>query len=85
MNPLARVQQEKNPNHKCFLIDFPSSGLFKKVTRRGNAHLRGRRMKNPFDTITEELGINRLSQNFMTAKLDRAFRGTDLEAVEMSW
>ena len=42
-------------------------------------------MKNPFDTITEELGINRLPQNFMTAKLDRAFRGTDLEAVEMSW
>ncbi|KAK4575760.1 hypothetical protein RGQ29_026638 [Quercus rubra] len=42
-------------------------------------------MKNPFDTITEGLGINRLSQNFMTAKFDGAFKGTDLEAVEMSW
>ena len=34
MNPLACVQQEKNPNIKCFLIDPPGSGLFKKVTRR---------------------------------------------------
>ncbi|KAK7821037.1 cysteine synthase 2 [Quercus suber] len=50
-----------------------------------SAHQRGQRIKNPFDTITEELGINRLSQNFMTAKLDGAFRGADLEAVEMSW
>ncbi|XP_075671232.1 cysteine synthase 2-like isoform X2 [Castanea sativa] len=44
----------------------------------------GQRLKNPFDTITEGIGINRLTQNFMMAKLDGAFRGTDLEAVEMS-
>lgn len=44
----------------------------------------GRRLKNPFDTITEGIGINRLTQNFMMAKLDGAFRGTDKEAVEMS-
>ena len=25
----------------------------------------GQRLKNPFDTITEALGINRLTQNFM--------------------
>lgn len=44
----------------------------------------GRRLKNPFDTITEGIGINRITQNFMKAQLDGAFRGTDLEAVEMS-
>lgn len=44
----------------------------------------GRRLKNPFDTITEGIGINRLTKNFMMAKLDGAFRGTDKEAVEMS-
>ena len=44
----------------------------------------GQRLKNPFDTITEGIGINRLTQNFMMAKLDGAFRGTYLEAVEMS-
>lgn len=44
----------------------------------------GQRLKNPFDTITEGIGINRLTKNFMMAKLDGAFRGTDMEAVEMS-
>lgn len=44
----------------------------------------GKRLKNPFDTITEGIGINRLTKNFAMAKLDGAFRGTDKEAVEMS-
>lgn len=44
----------------------------------------GKRLRNPFDTITEGIGINRLTQNFMMARLDGAFRGTDKEAVEMS-
>lgn len=46
---------------------------------------KGRRLKNPFDTITEGLGKYRLAQNFMMAKLDGTFRGTDLKGVEMSW
>lgn len=44
----------------------------------------GHRLKNPFDTITEGIGINRLTKNFKLAELDGAFRGTDIEAVEMS-
>lgn len=44
----------------------------------------GRRLKNPFDTITEGIGINRITENFKLAKLDGAFQGTDMEAVEMS-
>ena len=79
--------RKKNPNIKCFLIDPPGSGLFNKVTR-GVMYTReeaeGQRLKNLFGTITEGMGINRLTQNFMMAKLDGAFRGTDLEAVEMS-
>lgn len=81
------VQQERNSNIKCFLIDPPGSGLFNKVTR-GVMYTReeaeGQRLKNPFDTITEGIGINRITKNFMMAKLDGAFRGTDKEAVEMS-
>ncbi|KAL6009597.1 hypothetical protein ACLOJK_000025 [Asimina triloba] len=84
---VSRFLQEKNPNIKCFLIDPPGSGLFNKVTR-GVLYTReeaeGQRLKNPFDTITEGIGINRLTKNFMMAKLDGAFRGTDIEAVEMS-
>lgn len=79
--------QEKDPNIKCFLIDPPGSGLFNKVTRGvmyTKEEAEGRRLKNPFDTITEGIGINRLTRNFMMAELDGAFQGTDIEAVEMS-
>ncbi|KAL5548620.1 hypothetical protein UlMin_003851 [Ulmus minor] len=84
---VSRFLQEKNPNIKCFLVDPPGSGLFNKVTRGvmyAKEEAEGRRLKNPFDTITEGIGINRTTQNFMMAELDGAFRGTDLEAVEMS-
>ncbi|XP_031493462.1 cysteine synthase 2 [Nymphaea colorata] len=85
---VSRFLQERNHDIKCFLVDPPGSGLYNKVTR-GVMYTReeaeGRRLKNPFDTITEGIGINRLTKNFMMAtKLDGAFRGTDREAVEMS-
>ena len=81
------ILQDKNSNIKCFLIDPPGSGLFNKVTRGvmyTKEEAEGKRLKNPFDTITEGIGINRLTQNFLLAELDGAFRGTDREAVEMS-
>ncbi|WOH00179.1 hypothetical protein DCAR_0519537 [Daucus carota subsp. sativus] len=84
---VSRFLKEKDPNIKCFLIDPPGSGLFNKVTRGvmyTKEEAEGRRLKNPFDTITEGIGINRLTENFKMAELDGAFRGTDLEAVEMS-
>ncbi|KAK8959057.1 hypothetical protein KSP40_PGU008225 [Platanthera guangdongensis] len=84
---ISRYLKEKNPNVKCFLIDPPGSGLFNRVIR-GVMYTReeaeGRRLKNPFDTIIEGIGINRLTKNFMMAELDGAYRGTDKEAVEMS-
>lgn len=80
-------RQEKKSSVKCYLIDPPGSGLFNKVTR-GVMYTReeaeGKRLKNPFDTITEGIGINRLTENFKLAALDGAFRGSDKEAVEMS-
>lgn len=84
---LATFVQEKNSNIKCFLIDPPGSGLFNKVTRGvmyTKEEAEGRRLKNPFDTVTEGIGINRLTENFKLAELDGAFRGTDIQAVEMS-
>ncbi|KAL2481773.1 Pyridoxal-5'-phosphate-dependent enzyme family protein [Abeliophyllum distichum] len=84
---ISRFLKEKDSNIKCFLIDPPGSGLFNKVTR-GVMYTReeaeGQRLKNPFDTITEGIGINRLTENFKMSELDGAFRGTDIEAVEMS-
>ena len=43
----------------------------------------GKRLKNPQDTITEGIGINRMTNNFKRAHIDGAFKGTDREAVEM--
>lgn len=84
---VSRYLKEKDSSIKCFLIDPPGSGLFNKVTR-GVMYTRqeaeGRRLKNPFDTITEGIGINRLTENFKIAVLDGAFQGSDIEAVEMS-
>lgn len=83
----SHIQQEKNSSIKCFLIDPPGSGLFNKVTRGvmyTKEEAEGRRLKNPFDTITEGIGINRLTENFKMAVLDGAFQGSDKDAVEMS-
>ncbi|PON33370.1 Tryptophan synthase beta subunit-like PLP-dependent enzyme [Parasponia andersonii] len=84
---VSKFLQEKNPNIKCVLIVPPGSGLFNKVTRGvmyTKEEAEGRRLKNPFDTITEGIGVNSITQNFKMAKLDGALRGTDREAVEMS-
>ncbi len=37
----------------------------------------GKRLRNPFDTITEGIGINRITQNFEMAMIDGAFKGDD--------
>ncbi|EMS61964.1 Cysteine synthase 2 [Triticum urartu] len=84
---VSRYLKEMNRNVRCFLMDPPGSGLFNKVTRGvmyTKEEAEGKRLKNPFDTITEGIGINRVTANFMMAELDGAYRGTDREAVEMS-
>ena len=43
----------------------------------------GRRLRNPFDTVTEGVGLNRLTANFQRAAIDDAFLCTDQEAVDM--
>eukprot|EP00887_Chlorella_sp_A99_P005240 scaffold1.g5240.t1 len=70
-----------------FLIDPPGSSLYNKVTRGvlfTREEAEGRRLKHPYDTITEGIGLNRLTQNFSRARIDGAFKGSDAEAVEMA-
>ena len=54
------------------LIDPPGSSLFNKI-KRGVLYTRheaeGKRLKNPFDTITEGIGINRITANFSKAQV----------------
>lgn len=72
----------------CYLADPPGSGLFNQVTRGvmfDPAEAEGRRLRHPQDTITEGVGINRVTTNWGACpRLDGAFRVTDAEAVAMS-
>jgi cysteine synthase len=44
----------------------------------------GSRLRHPFDTVTEGVGLNRLTANFRQAQIDDAFHSSDQEAVDMS-
>lgn len=74
---------------RLVVADPPGSGLLNKI-KRGVMYTReeaeGKRLKNPFDTITEGVGINRLTANFETivGDVDDAVRVTDRESVEMA-
>lgn len=62
------------------------SGLYNKVTRGvmfDRVEAEGLRLRNPFDTITEGIGINRLTANFARARIDLAIRcgGSDGEGA----
>ena len=84
---VSSVLKEKNPSVRVFLADPPGSGLYNKV-KRGVMYTReeaeGKRLKNPFDTITEGVGINRVTKNFEKASVDDAFKVSDRESVEMA-
>eukprot|EP00891_Asterochloris_glomerata_P001915 jgi/Astpho2/1915/Aster-00433 len=84
---VSAALKEHDPTIRVYLIDPPGSSLYNKVTR-GVMYTReeaeGKRLKNPQDTITEGIGINRLTNNFKRAHIDGAFKGTDREAVEMA-
>ncbi|KAG7390356.1 Conserved oligomeric Golgi complex subunit 2 [Phytophthora pseudosyringae] len=79
--------KEQNPDVQVFLADPPGSSLYNKV--RSNvcyapqqAETKVRRHR--YDTIAEGVGIDRLTENFVLAKIDDAFKVTDQEIVEMS-
>jgi cysteine synthase A len=80
--------KSRNPSVKVYLIDPPGSSLFNRVTRGvmyASTEAEGKRTRHQVDTITEGIGINRLTANFARAPaLDGAFRGTDAEAVAMA-
>lgn len=84
---VSRYLKQQQPDVQVYLIDPPGSSLYNKVTRGvmyTKQEAEGKRLKNPFDTITEGIGINRQTANFSLASIDGAFQGTDREAVEMA-
>jgi cysteine synthase A len=69
--------KEKNPNVQVFLVDPPGSGLLSYV-KDGTFESQG-------SSLTEGIGIKRLTANFAKAKVDGAFLSTDRETVEMAY
>ncbi|TYZ60670.1 hypothetical protein PybrP1_000320 [[Pythium] brassicae (nom. inval.)] len=69
--------KEQNPSVQVFLADPPGSSLYNK---QAEAKVRRHR----YDTIAEGVGIDRLTENFLCAKIDDAFLVPDAETVEMS-
>ena len=94
---VARFLKEQDPSIRVFLVDPPGSSLYNKVKhgvvyapQQAERKLR----RNRYDTITEGIGIDRLTANFKeglaehnggkAASIDDAFQGTDQEAVDMA-
>ena len=78
----------RDPGVRLYLVDPPGSSLYNRVTRGvmyAATEAEGKRMRHQVDTITEGIGINRLTANFLRApRLDGAFRGSDQEAIAMA-
>jgi cysteine synthase A len=70
------------------LVDPPGSGLYNKVVKGvmyASTEAEGTRRRHQVDTITEGIGINRITRNFALAQLDGGFQVADREAVEMAY
>ena len=71
----SRYLKEKNPNLRVVLVDPPGSGLYSDG-REG-------KFEGPGDSITEGIGIMRLTENFKRARVDEAMRLSDQAMIEM--
>ena len=89
LSGVAKYLKEQDERIRVFLVDPPGSGLFNKVNSGvlyANEEAEGKRKRHQSDSITEGVGINRLTRNFEEGLplIDKAFRCADEEAVRMS-
>jgi cysteine synthase A len=75
MSGVSRYLKEKNPALRVVLVDPPGSGLYCYV-REGKLECSG-------SSITEGIGIMRLTENFRRARVDEAMRLGDQDMLEM--
>jgi len=72
---VSRYLKEKNPALKVVLVDPFGSGLY--------CHVKEGKVEGSGGSITEGIGIMRLTENFRRARVDDALRVSDQEMVEM--
>lgn len=67
--------KEKNPNIAVMLADPEGSGLL--------SYLKSGEPKGEGSSVTEGIGITRITENFQQAKIDDGFRVTDKNMIDM--
>ena len=72
------------------LVDPQGSGLYNKVTRGvmyAREEAENTRLRNPCDTITEGVGVNRVTANFeqVLDGLEDAWLGLGMRQVKVAW
>jgi cysteine synthase A len=71
---VSRYLKEKNPALRVVLVDPLGSGLY--------CYVREGKMEGTGSSITEGIGIMRLTENFRRAQVDEAMRLTDQDMIE---
>lgn len=72
---VSRFLKEKDPGIRVVLVDPPGSGLY--------SYVREGKMEGPGTSITEGIGIMRVTENFKSARVDEAMRLDDQQMLEM--
>ena len=87
----SRYFKELNKETLVYVADPVGSGLFDYVNEKNNTYKEECIPETTFvrrsegSSITEGIGIDRLTENFKAAIVDGAFQVTDREAVEMTY
>ena len=84
---MSTYLKEQNKDIKIILSDPPGSSLVSRVNYGvlyTHEEAEGHRERHPFDTIVEGVGLNRLTDNFKKAKIDKAYRVTDSQTLRMA-
>lgn len=74
LSGVSRYLKEKNPKLRVVLVDPLGSGLY--------CYVREGKVEGSGGSITEGIGIMRLTENFKRARVDEAMRVTDQQMVE---
>ena len=83
---ISKYLKEKDPKIKIVLGDPKGSSLANRINYGvlyTNEEAEGHRLKHPFDTLVEGVGLNRLTKNFSLSTIDKAFYVSDVEAIHM--
>jgi cysteine synthase A len=75
MSGVSRFLKEKNPNLRTVVADPGGSGMYCFV-REGKLEAEG-------STVSEGIGIMRVTENFKRTKIDEAMRVSDQEMIDM--